>query len=285
VIIVKAFTGKHALITGGSSGIGLALARKLAASGANIAILARRPDALQAACLEIEKYRQSTNQYVAAISANVSDRDQVSSAIEDHIQAYGAPDYLFNSAGVARPGTFDETPVDVFAWMMEVNYFGTVNVTRAVVSAMKARRSGYIVNISSLAGILGLYGYSAYCGSKYAVRGFTDALRLELKPLGIHTSIVFPGDTDTPQLEYEKPFAPEIAKIVNSTSGILSPEVVADVILKGVAKRKYAITPGFEASLFHFAVNSFGYLANPIMDFLVSQAIRDINKRSLQNSQ
>jgi 3-dehydrosphinganine reductase len=282
---MDAFTGKHALITGGSSGIGLAIARKLSALGANVTILARREEVLETACREIEQSRKRPEQLITALSADVSKFEQVNAVIQSHIEKHGVPDLLINSAGAAMPGMFDEISMDVFSWMMDVNYHGTVNTTRAVLPGMKARRSGHIINICSAAGFLGVYGYTAYCGSKFAVRGFSDALRAEVKPDGIQVTIVYPGDTDTPQLAFDKEHSPEVAKLVNSSGGLLPPEKVADDILKAVQKKKAVVTPGFEASLFYFAINSIGYLTYPIMDFLVSQAIRDVNKRSLKAGQ
>ena len=97
----------------------------------------------------------------------------------------GPPDLLVNSAGVAHPGYFQELDLNIFHWMMEVNYFGTVYMTKEVIPSMLKRGSGYIVNISSMAGFVGTFGYTAYGGSKFAVRGFSDVLRAEMKIHGI----------------------------------------------------------------------------------------------------
>ena len=206
------FLKKTALITGGSSGIGLALARQLAASGANICLLARNATRLESARIEVSGCCIHDDQSVDVLQADVCDPDSVIPRIQDYIKACGSPDILINSAGVAHPGEFADLDLDVFRWMMETNYFGTVYATKAVVDAMITRGSGHIVNISSIAGFLGVYGYTAYGASKFAVRGFSDALRAELKPLGIQVSIVFPPDTETPQLRYENQFKPAVTK-------------------------------------------------------------------------
>jgi 3-dehydrosphinganine reductase len=274
--------GKTALITGGSSGIGLAVARSLAEKGANVWLLARGVDGLNSA-LESMKYNES--QYCGTISADVSDWDQISAAVTQIESEIGVPDLVVNSAGVAQPGYFQDLGIEIFHWMMDVNYFGTVYICKAVVPGMVARGSGHIVNISSGAGFIGRYGYSAYGATKYAVRGFTDVLRSELKPLGIKVSIAFPPDTDTPQLDYERGFQPPetralagIASLISprweNMSTTLSPEEVADSIMHQVERGRYMILPGFEMKLLYWLDRLLGSGIYPILDWLIVRAQR-----------
>jgi 3-dehydrosphinganine reductase len=268
------FHEKLIWIAGGSSGIGLALAKQLAALGAHVFIMARREIVLQDALLEIQAARINPNQHFGTVSVDVSDSEQVMQVADALMAAEGVPDILINSAGTVQPGLFtDLTPQD-FKSNMEINYFGTVNMCRAVAQCMIARRSGHIVNISSLAGFLGAYGYTAYGASKYAVRGFSDALRSELKEFGIHVHIVFPPDTDTPQLAYDNANKPFVTKELSGAAKALSAGEVAQVILKGIARRKYIITPGFDVTLFYFLVTSTGNLVYWVLDTLVSMALR-----------
>jgi len=278
--------GKTALITGGSSGIGLAVARSLAEQGANVWLLARGVERLKSA-LESMKCHQT--QHCGIISADVSDWDQVSAAVDQIESETGVPDLVVNSAGVAHPGYFQDLGIEVFHWMMDVNYFGTVYICKAVVPGMVARGSGHIVNISSGAGFIGRYGYTAYGATKYAIRGFTDVLRSELKPLGIKVSIAFPPDTDTPQLTYEQEFQPPetkalagIASLISPTwedkSTTLSPEEVADSIMKDVERGRYMILPGFEIKLLYWLDRIFGSGIYPIFDWLIARAQR-VNQR------
>jgi 3-dehydrosphinganine reductase len=116
---------------------------------------------------------------------------------------------------------------------------------------MIAQKSGYIVNISSLAALIGIYGYTAYAPSKFAVRGFSHCLRAELIPFGIDVSIVYPPDTDTPQLAFERSRIPEITKKINEGGGMLSPDKVAEVIIQGIEKKKFVIIPGFEGKVIY----------------------------------
>jgi 3-dehydrosphinganine reductase len=280
--IKDSWQGKTALITGGSSGIGLAVGRSLAEKGANVWLLARGVDGLNSA-LESMKYDES--QFCGTISADVSDWDQVSAAVAQIESEIGVPDLVVNSAGVAHPGYFQDLGIEIFHWMMDVNYFGTVYICKAVVPGMVARGSGHIVNISSGAGFIGRYGYSAYGATKYAVRGFTDVLRSELKPLGIKVSIAFPPDTDTPQLDYERGFQPPetralagIASLISprweNMSTTLSPEEVADSIMHQVERGRYMILPGFEMKLLYWLDRLLGSGIYPILDWLIVRAQR-----------
>jgi 3-dehydrosphinganine reductase len=137
---------------------------------------------------------------------------------------------------------------------------------------MMARRSGYIVNISSLAAVLGIFGYAAYGASKFAVRGFSESLRAEMKKYQIGVSIAYPPDTDTPQLAYEIQFKPFETKALSGGSGMLTPEAVAAAILKGVRRGKFAILPGLEGKLLYRLSSLLGEPINNVFDMIVSQA-------------
>jgi 3-dehydrosphinganine reductase len=264
--------GKLALVTGGSRGIGLAVSKDLVARGASVWIAARDRERLDLALHEIEAVRPSDQQAVGTLTLDVADAAQVAAVLGAFCTKTGVPDLLVNCAGVAHPGRFEELDLAIFRWMMEVNYFGTVNVTKAVVPGMIARGSGHIVNVSSIAGFLGVYGYSAYGASKFAVAGLSDALRAEMKPLGIDVSVVFPPDTDTEQLVYESAFKPAVTKALSGTAKALSPEKVARAIVEGVVRRRYLITPGLEGTFMFRGQNLLGGLVYPLMDLLISRA-------------
>lgn len=270
------YNGKLALITGGTSGIGYALANELVNAGCSVAILARRKEMLNSAVSSLSKSNLSDQQKIIPIQADVVKRAELNQELDAFTGAYGIPDMVINSAGVAHPGTFTSLKPEIFDWMMDVNYFGTVNVLKNLVPGMQKRRSGTIVNISSIAGFIGLYGYTAYGASKFAVSGFSDALRSELKPHGINVSVVFPPDTKTPQLEYESKYKPFITKELAGSANLMSSEVVAREILKQVNRKKYIILPGSEGKLLYFAHNLLGGGLYPVMDFLIRQAIRKI---------
>lgn len=246
------FKGKIALITGGSSGIGLALARALARRGANLWLLARDGSRLSQAMLEVQRLCAAAGQSCGMLPADVSNRRQVERAVAHVIESDGIPHLVINSAGITYPGYVQDLDLEVFRQLIEINYLGTVYVTKAVLPGMLARGSGHLVNISSLAGLISAFGYTGYAASKFAVRGFSDALRMELKPYGVHVSIVFPPDTDTPQLKFEEPLKPAETRALASFGGLMKPETVAEAILKGVARRRYLILPGFSTSILYF---------------------------------
>lgn len=270
------YQGKSVLITGGSSGIGLALAIRLAAEGCKVAILSRQESLLQNAVEEISKSTGDGLIPVISLQADVTKSHELKSVLEAYTSQHGVPDIVINSAGVSHPGTFTALKPEIFHWMMDVNYFGTVNVLKTLVPGMKIKRSGHIVNISSMAGFLGIYGYTAYSASKFAVSGFTDALRSEMKPYSIKVSIVFPPDTQTPQLEYEEKYKPFITKQVAGSAKLMSAKAVADEIVGSVARGKYIILPGFEAKAFYLLQNLIGRRLYPIIDLLVQSAISKI---------
>jgi 3-dehydrosphinganine reductase len=263
---------KLALITGGSSGIGLAVAKALAQEGVHLCLLARDLDKLQAAQEEVRAYALSENQRVETISCDITQYDALCQALHEWTATAGIPDLVVNSAGVTYPGYFQELDVDIFHWLMDINYFGTLHVIKCLIHQMLERGSGTIVNICSQASFAGVFGYSGYGASKYAVRGLSDVLRSEMKPYGIHVAIVFPPDTQTPQLEFEEPLKPVETRALASVSKATEPELVAKEILKDIKKGKYVIIPGFEGKVVLRVINLLGNLIYPIIDWLVGKA-------------
>ena len=165
---------------------------------------------------------------------------------------------MINSAGIAYPGKFVDLDPKIFKNVMDVNYLGTVFLTKLILPGMIEKNQGYIVNISSLAALIGIYGYTAYAPTKYAVRGFSRCLRSEVMPHGINVSVVFPPDTDTPQLAFEHTIIPDITKKINQTGSIMKPEKVAQVIIQGMQKKKFSIIPGIEGKLLYVFASIFG---------------------------
>ena len=264
--------GKVALVTGGSSGIGLAIARLLAQQGAHVWLVARRKEILETALREVAAARLDPAQPCGIFSADISDATQAAAAIE-HVSAQaGVPDLLVNAAGITHPGYVQDLSLEIFRSMMDVNYFGTVYITKAALPGMLKRGSGHIINISSMGGFIGAFGYSAYGASKFAVRGFSDVLRSELKPLGIRVSIVFPSDTDTAQLAYEAPFKPPETKALAGKVKVMSPEVVAKITLQQAARGRYIILPGLENNLFYWLNGHLGNAVYPVMDWMIARA-------------
>lgn len=273
------FHKKLILITGGSKGIGLATAREFVAEGADVYILARHKEQLTQAIRKFEELRVDADQKFGWIKADVTLPTEIEKIATNFIAEIGIPDYLVNCAGVAHPGKFEELDLSIFYWMMDVNYYGTVIVTKAFTPAMIQRGSGHIINVSSMGGVVGIYGYTAYSGSKFAIVGFTDALRSELKLYGIRVSLVFPPDTDTDQLTYEDQYKPFITREVGSNTNLMKPETVAHTILNGIKKNHYVILSNFDSLFFYKLQNLLGRGTPQLLDYMIRQAIKKQKKQ------
>lgn len=263
---------QHAIITGGSSGIGKAIASLLIQQGYNLSLIARRPELLEHTKQDLAKHSVSSDQQINCFPADVSKREQISGAVKEAIAQLGAPDLLITSAGIAVPGYFEEIPVEVFEQTMAVNYFGTLYAIRAALPAMRSQQKGRVVIISSGAALIGLYGYTPYSPSKFALRGLAESLRGELKCFGLGVSIVYPPDTDTPQLVAENKTKPEETKQITGTAEMWQPEKVAAIIMKGIEKEKFAITPGMEITL----LNRLHSLLAPLLNWYFDGIVRKV---------
>jgi len=259
---------RHAVITGGSSGIGLAVARRLAERGATVSLIARGEQRLGAAAAEL----RAAGADVLTAAVDVSDGPAVRRAMAELESDAGPCDVLVTSAGQARPGRFLDLDDDVFRTMMEVDYFGTLHSIRAVAPGMVRRRHGSIVAVSSGAALLGIYGYSAYGPAKFAVRGLLESLRDELTPSGVHVACVFPPDVDTPQLAEENRHKPAETFAISGTVRPMSADAVADAVLEGIDKRRFAIYPNAEMRLLAAAAPPLAPIVRRLVDRKVRRA-------------
>ena len=268
------YKNKHAIVTGGSSGIGKETAKLLAQKGANISIIARDRSKLKAAQTEIKEVIIDPDQQIITFSADVAQLQEISLAIKQAIAQLGNPDLLITSAGIARPGYFLDTPITVFENTMAINYFGSLYSIRAVVPAMEKQSRGQIVLIASGAGLIGIYGYTAYCPSKFALRGLGESLRSELKPKGIQVTVVYPPDTDTPQLTEENKTKPLETKMITATAAIWKASAVAQKIIQGIENQKTIITPGWEMN----ALSKLHSLITPILNWYFDRIVKKVNR-------
>ncbi|WP_326574492.1 SDR family oxidoreductase [Streptomyces sp. NBC_00481] len=263
----------HVIVTGGSSGIGLATARLLAARGAKLSLVARGAERLEEAAKDVSAAARRAS--VAARAADVADQRALTRAIAELEDEQAQPcDILVTSAGLARPGHFLDLPDDVFRQMIEVDYFGTLHALRAVAPGMVERGYGSVVAVSSAAGLLGIFGYSAYGPAKFAVRGLMESVRAELTPRGVHVGVVFPPDVDTPQLAEENLWKPEETRVVGGTIKPLTAEKVAAAIVKGIDQRRFTICPDTGTR----ALARFGSVLMPLLNREFDRRVRAVQR-------
>lgn len=267
---MKDFTDKTAYVVGGSSGIGLAVARELALRGARIVIFARDGKRLEHALDDASSFRVSSEQRFSAVPMDVSVWPEVSSAMEKTVASSGVPDLLINCAGRAYPGRFEDIGMNQVEETLKINLMGCIHTCRSLTPFMK-KNGGVIVNTSSVAGFMGIFGYTDYCASKYGVIGFSEALRSELKPWGIHVQVLCPPDTETPGYAVENLTKPEETKMISSAAKVLSPRQVALALIKGMGSNRFLIIPGMESRLTHVLKRLFPFLVEWVMDRRIRQ--------------
>ncbi len=190
--MMRTLEGKSALVTGASSGIGAATAMALARRGCRVVLGARRMDRLQALAREITETLPGTE--ALALLLDVTQPDEVEAAVQRTVELFGGIDLLVNNAGVGRMDWLERLDAEQGVRdQVAVNLLGAIYAARSALPAMMHQRSGHIINMGSMAGFLGSPMYSVYSASKFGLRGFSDALRREVSPWGIHVSVVHPG--------------------------------------------------------------------------------------------
>lgn len=248
------FRNQRIVITGGSSGLGLALAHALARDGARLTLIARDPHKLEAAASAVQGAAPGTS--VQVVSVNVADEAKVANAMERIALSGGGIDVLINSAGILREGYFEKLPMSTFREVMETNFFGLLNATRAALPYLRTSH-GRLVNIASVAGLAGVFGYTTYCSSKHALVGLTESLRYELRPQGIRVHLVCPAEFDSPMVdELDTYRTPE-----NRAHVLTIPKASVDTIVKdtlaGIRAERFLIVPGTTARVAAFGLRHF----------------------------
>ena len=243
------FVDRTAVVTGAASGIGAALAHGLAARGCRLALADIDRGGLDrvAASLDIAPDRISLH------SLDVSDGEAIK-ALPDAVRlAHGGAALLFNNAGVAVGGRFEDVSETDFDWLMSINFWGVVRMTRAFLPMLREADEAHITNISSLFGLVAPAGQTAYSASKFAVRGFSDSLRHELTGSSIGVTTVHPGGIKTSIARNARHAAgadpEELAKGMETFEKflVMPPEQAAGIILRGVARRRPRVLVGRDA--------------------------------------
>ncbi|KAI0650762.1 oxidoreductase [Trametes meyenii] len=283
---------QHCVITGGSSGAGLALAILLVERGAHVSVVARNRERLQEALAKLEAHRKSSEQIIKSYSFAVDSEAASASAIKAASEPHGGrcPDAFFLCAGASRPSFWIDQNEASMRADMDASYGAQAFTALAATKEMvKQGVKGKIVFVSSVLGYFSIVGYSTYSPGKFALRGLAEALQSECILYGIDVHIVFPGTIYSPGYENENKTKPKVTLKIEESDGGSTPEYVAETILKGVQKGKFHITMDFIGHVFRASTagssprNSYivdlfygliGFIALPVWRMTVDSTVR-----------
>ncbi len=274
------FKGKRAFLIGASTGMGKAIAKDFVKLGGSVVIIARRKEVLEETAVEIQQMVIDESQFVISKSCDATDMEMLKPILEDAIKNHGVPDYLFNLVGRAIPGYIEDYTLDDFKNNMDLNYYGQLGPTLILLPEFMKVKKGHIVFFSSLLGFMGIMGYGAYVPTKFAIVGFAESLRNELKPHNIRISIVYPPDTDTPGLTTENEGKPPECAMMSETGGLLEPEEVSEYVINKLLKKKFHICPG-NAKPIRYVHRIFPKLVRWFMDRDYKKARKKLGKNKL----
>ncbi len=249
----KRFIGKTVLITGASSGIGAATALRFAKEGANVCLVARNEVRLKQVKEQCENFGAKAEYFIA----DTSEKTQIEKAINDAIAVFGGLDVVHCNAGIYLRCPAKDLKTEQIQKIMDVNFYGTLNTIYAVLPYLLKKQSGSIVTTCSMDGKKGVPPDSAYVASKFALNGFHQVLRQEIKGSGVHVGLIFPSRTDTPQIAHVA--TPKITPKAN-------PDKIANAVVKCVQKKKSEMmVPFFSCWLLTLGE----FLSPSIGDFMV----------------
>ncbi|MDW5610571.1 SDR family NAD(P)-dependent oxidoreductase [Mycolicibacterium sp. D5.8-2] len=257
---MEGFAGKVAVVTGAGSGIGQALAIELGRSGARVAISDVDTEGLAVT----EERLKAIGAQVKSDRLDVTERETFLLYADDVAEHFGSVNQIYNNAGIAFTGDIEITQFKDIERVMDVDYWGVVNGTKAFLPHLIASGDGHVVNVSSVFGLFSVPGQAAYNSAKFAVRGFTEALRQEMALAGhpVKVSCVHPGGIKTAIARNasaaEGLDAEELAKAFDKKLASTTPEKAAKIILDGVRKNRARILVGNDAKVFDIVVRVLG---------------------------
>ncbi len=238
-----------AVVTGAASGIGRALAARLAAEGASLAIADVNAAGLNETALMVngEGLKVTTHAF------DVSDREAFAAFADEVVREHGGANLIINNAGVGMAGTAEELSIDDIEWLMGVNFWGVVYGVKYFLPILRRQPQAHIVNVSSVFGLIGPVGHSAYAASKFAVRGFTESLRHELAGGNVKVSVVHPGGVKTPIARNARLGAGAAPSALTEEikrfeiAARTTPEAAAERIVRGILNDEERILIGADA--------------------------------------
>jgi len=242
---MKNFKNQVVWITGASSGIGEALTYAFAEQGAKLILSARREDALQAVAKKCEKATE-----ILILPLDLSKADTLKDKVTEALAHFGQIDLLINNGGISQRSLAKDTSLDVYRKLMEVNYFGTIALTQALLPSMIERKSGHLAVVSSIAGKIGAPLRTGYSGSKFAVNGYFEALRIETMRDNLKISIICPGFINTNvSVNALTADGSQQGKSDENIREGMSAEECARQILEGLQEKKMEILVGGEMEI------------------------------------
>lgn len=257
---------KVVVITGGSSGLGFGLAEVFSRQGARVILLARNLEKLKAAELALKK--QNADAEILVYSVDIADEVKAKEVIEHVIRCYGVIDILINSAGILAEGYFEKTSLTTFKSIMDTNFIALVNMTQLCLPYLKESK-GRIINIASMASYFGTFGYTAYCASKFAVLGFSEALRCELRPQGVRVQVVCPPEFAGPMVDGISANRTSENKKLVQTAGTLSVSQVVHETVRGIDNNQFTILIGSNSRIFGWFNRLFPKTVRKFLDITI----------------
>lgn len=249
-------TGRIVVITGASSGIGEASAAEFAKNGDTTVLVARRSGELD----RVEKKLAGLDAQTLAIPCDISDYTQVRRMSESVLERFGRLDVLVNNAGFAVYGKVQEQTIREIESQMKTNYMGMIHCTKSFLAHLLDRGSGHIVNVASVAGSVGLPGIAPYCASKFAMLGFSEGLKHELKGTGVGITVVSPIMVRTSFFDH-----PSFGKLAREPRLSLSAGTVARAVLRAADSHRLEMIVPFPVRGAVWAKQTFPYLVNPLL--------------------
>lgn len=254
-----AISNKVIFIPGGSTGIGLSIATELAKSNNTLVLLARDIKKLEAAKAKLG----GSKCFIYA--ADAKDYNALKPVLDTAVKEAGAPDLVINCVGRAYPEHFANVTAQMMQDTMQTNFGSMWNVAHILVPHMKAK-GGKIINTSSIGGFVGVFGYTDYSASKFAIVGFSEVLAQELSRYNIKVQVLCPPDTETPGFEVENQTKPAETKEISKSAKLLQPEEVARQAIKGMEGNSFMIIPGFDGKLTYWLKRHFPFIVNMVME-------------------